>query len=226
MNKRRREDRILEALPPQKIIDDLNKVVKEGYMDHWPKQNNAWDKLTNFIYSHRDEPYHDLDYIKAESEKRGLTKEQFRYAVHRWYNHVTSTTYEKIFWEFGAVPHPNENNHSIDFYLDKIPYDLKVTVFPRSYQDGPETILSDKGREELSKWYYTNQSSEGRKEYNNRIFLVSSTPGNQRERYRNELSFIKNGRAIADFCESHRENGPKVINIDKEHTVNTAVIPC
>lgn len=77
-----------------RLEKDLKKTM-EIISANWKMQNNTYDRATNFIYSMES-----LEECLKEIERRNVNKE---YALHRWYNYMTSVHCEYIFCEYGAV---------------------------------------------------------------------------------------------------------------------------
>ena len=133
---------------------------------HWGRQNNCFDKRSNFIYR-----VETVDECLQEARELGIDE---NYVLHRWYNFHTSTRCEELFVKHGAIKEQDPYNHDIDIYIDEIPYDVKLTVYPAKLER--EGILLDlntrEGKNSLIRWMYKNQSQEGRKHLKNRLFLV------------------------------------------------------
>ena len=130
----------------------------------WKMQNNWADRNTNFIY-------------KAQTLKDCLDKIAYfgankDYALHRWYNYMTSIAVENLFCEFGAVHEKDIYNHDVDIYIDDIPFDVKLTVYPAKLADRPYNLSTRAGKNEMIKWYYANQSQQSRKQLLNRLYVV------------------------------------------------------
>jgi hypothetical protein len=143
---------------------DINDVILE--MDtKWQRQNNKLDNLTRYIYDAGS--LKDLNMILDMTKATNSTR---NYAYHRWFNYLTSKMYEEGFAYYGAQPAPNEKDHDKDFFIDTMPYDLKVTVLSDKYQ-GPD-IHTEEGKVEYIKWLYQNQSRQQRFHLKNRLFLV------------------------------------------------------
>jgi hypothetical protein len=137
---------------------DVDILLKEN----WKKQNDNDDFDTNFIYYCKT--YNQVIDI-AECNDADLVM-----ATHRWYNFVCSKAVEEMFCELGAVAEQNEKDKFTDFYINNIPFDLKLTIVPNNFQD--LDLTTRKNKDELIKWLYANQSQEGRKHERNRIFVV------------------------------------------------------
>lgn len=130
----------------------------------WTRQSDEQDRKTRFIYHMAT-----LDDLLYEYRIAGA---DLNYALHRWYNFVTSKATEQAFCEAGAVPERNERHHDIDIWLDGIPYDVKLTVYPHSLSDHPYDISRRSGKDEMMRWLYAEQSQQGRKELTNRLYVM------------------------------------------------------
>lgn len=150
-------------------LQQLEGVI-EALSENWSRQNNSQDNLTRFIY--RISSYTEL--MQCEEMGR-LTDEDKQYALHRWYNSKTSKVCERIFVEYGAIAaNQNDDFHHIDVYINGVPFDIKVSVFPQNWtvQNMHLDLKRRADRNRLIKWFYSNQSSEQRNCFNNRIFIV------------------------------------------------------
>lgn len=134
-------------------------------------QQDRWDEASRFIYHIRS-----LDDLRRETRRvaaaRGFPLQEFAaYVVRRWYNFHTHQVTLEIFCAHPRVrPEPNPWHHSVDFYLDGIPFDLKLTDFPRAY---PRSLDEARTRpQDLVNWLYREQSREGRYHAENRLFVV------------------------------------------------------
>lgn len=174
----------------------------EALSENWPKQNNNQDNLTRFIY--RINSYTEL----MQSEEMGrLTEENKQYALHRWYNNKTSKVCERIFVEYGAIKaNQNDDFRHIDVYINDDPFDIKVSVFPQNWTVQNMNLdlkrLADRNR--LIKWFYSNQSSEQRNCFNNRIFIVCKG-NNTIENSRLKQSFEQMDVKIGAYMEYLRQ---------------------
>jgi len=134
-------------------------------------QQDHWDAASRFVYRIRS-----LDELRQETRRvaaaRGFLLQDFAaYVVRRWYNFHTHQVVLEMFCSHPRVrPEPNPRHPSVDFYLDGIPFDLKLTEFPRAY---PRSL--DEARscpQDLVNWLYREQSREGRYHTANRMFVV------------------------------------------------------
>lgn len=142
----------------------------EALSENWPRQTNRLDNATRFIY--RINAYSEL--IKC-AEMGRLSKESKQYALHRWYNNKTSKVCERIFVEYGARKATIEEDlHHTDIFINGIPFDVKLSVFPQNstVRKMHLDLKRRNDRNRLIEWFYSNQSSEQRNCFNNRIFVV------------------------------------------------------
>lgn len=151
------------------VRQELNKL------DHLPpwgrQQGDAWDRLSNFIY--RVETLAGVRrQAQAVARAKQLDVAAFEsYTVRRWYNHHTHDQILKIFYAHPDVrPEANPKNRRIDFYFRDIPFDLKVSRFPRGYPETIEYALAHPHH--LAEWQYRHQSKQGRYHLGNRLFIV------------------------------------------------------
>lgn len=132
-------------------------------MKGWCVQNDRLDKETGFIYyCTRLDQVEDL----AESNETDT-----QYAIHRWYNFQCSKWVEWLFAEQGARPNPNEKDHDVDFTLQGIDFDVKVSVISSKYQ-GNKNLANRDAKKEYIDWLLANASQEGRKHTANKIFVI------------------------------------------------------
>ncbi len=185
------------------IEQDLKKAI-EIIPVNWGMQNNSFDKSTNFIYKTET-----LEECLNQIETTGVDK---NYALHRWYNYKTSIICESIFCEFGAVAEKDKYNHDVDIYIDNVPFDVKVTVYPAALKDRPYDLAKRDGKNSLIDWYYQNQSQQNRKQLLNRLYVVcdASTP---HERLCLKSDFELMREKIGNFMRYIREKGVNNISI-------------
>lgn len=185
------------------IEEDLKKTMNI-ISTNWGLQNNYNDKETNFIYK-----AHSLEECLIEIEQTGVDKE---YALHRWYNYMTSIQCEYIFCEYGAVHEKNKYNHDVDIYIDGVPFDVKLTVYPAKLYSRPYDLTTRKGKNDMIRWYYANQSQQSRKQMLNRLYVVCDA-----------LSSDKNMAMKSNFNLMRRRISAYMENV-KEHGLNEILI--
>ncbi|PZD79099.1 hypothetical protein [Mesonia sp. K7] len=153
------------------------------------KQNNAWDKHTNFIY--KTQTWKDLCHqIENASIKIKVDKDQlFQYAANRWYNFWSAKAIEQIFTSCENVrPVENTKSKTCDFYIENISFDHKTSVFPKRY---PKSLSEAQQNPcELLHWLYQNQSQQGRKHLKNRLFLVVYQQDQQHWKLKAEIKWL------------------------------------
>jgi len=152
-----------------RIHTELHKLTE---LPPWGRpQGNHWDGLSRFIY--RTDT---LDGVRQQAGRiaaaNGLDQRAFEaYAIHRWYNfHTHNQILRMILAHPEVTPEPNRKHHSIDFYLRGLPFDLKISRFPRAYP-----LPFDFARQQphhLAQWQYENQSKQGRYHTGNRFFII------------------------------------------------------
>ncbi|MEW5957875.1 MAG: hypothetical protein AB1801_09145 [Chloroflexota bacterium] len=134
-------------------------------------QGDHWDRLSGFIYRVQTWPGV-LRQTQAVASAERLDQAAFTaYAVRRWFNHHTHDQILQMFYAHPDVtPEQDRRHHSIDFYLREIPFDLKISRFPRAY---PETIdFARQNPHHLALWQYEHQSRQGRYHTGNRLFII------------------------------------------------------
>lgn len=146
---------------------DLQKTMNI-ISENWEIQNDYYDGVSNFIYKTDS-----LDECLMEIERTGINKE---YALHRWYNYMTSISCEYIFCEYGAVHEKDKYNHDVDIYIDEVPFDVKLTVYPVKLSSRPYDLSTRSGKNDMIRWYYANQSQQSRKQLLNRLYVVCDAP--------------------------------------------------
>ena len=131
------------------------------------KQNDSFDRRTAHIYDCRT-----LDALIDQSQLKVLSEDEFVYSLHRWRNFKRHEAWMSLLFE--QVPQislpENAFHKRIDFLIvtaegEKVPFDLKVTRYPKALSPG----ATDKA---LAEWFYENQSKQGRFHLANRFFVV------------------------------------------------------
>jgi len=172
----------------QHIEKELKKRWDYSYI-WYQKQNNVWDKHTNFIY---EIPTWDelIPAIARFVEKEKLDKkEAFYYAINRWYNFWSAVAVEHIFCQQpGIVPAKNSKDRLVDFSIQNLSFDHKTSVFPRGFQKDFNYAKSHK--EELICWLYHNQSKEQRQHFANRLFIVVYATNNVHWKLKAEIALL------------------------------------
>ncbi|MCW8804721.1 MAG: hypothetical protein OQK57_10000, partial [Ignavibacteriaceae bacterium] len=134
------------------------------------KQNDQFDKLTNFIYriSSFEEVLKEIGTrFRDDKEHQNIAN----YALNRWYNFWSARAVEKIFCSLPNVkPALDEKDRLVDFTLDGITFDHKTSIFPKNFPYPIEEAM--KKTNEVIIWLYKNQSQQQRMHLKNRLFIV------------------------------------------------------
>ena len=153
-------------------------------------QNNSFDKRTNFIYD-------TLLFDDLLSAIKNLFLEDvdyelyFDYCLNRWYNFWSAKAIEKIFClQETVIPAKNCKDKFLDFYINDTPFDLKMTVFPKAYEQYYTQVQKDPLP--LIKWLYENQSQQNRKHLRNRLFLVLLNQNGEHWKLKAEIQWLSN----------------------------------
>ena len=153
------------------------------------KQNDEFDKLTNFIYR-----ISGFDEVLKETENR-FKKDKNRknianYALNRWYNFWSAQAVEKIFCSLPNVkPALDEKDRLVDFTIDGVTFDHKTSIFPKNF---PYTINEAiKRTDELIIWLYKHQSQQQRMHLKNRLFIVLYSSDGEHWKLKSETAWLK-----------------------------------
>jgi hypothetical protein len=134
------------------------------------KQNDEWDERTDFIYH-----IFSFDAFMKEVETRFKedphANEILQYALNRWYNFWSAKGVEQIFCSHPSVRAARDGKDRLrDFRIGEISFDHKTSTYPRGFNH--DLDFGQKHPRELVEWFYTHQSQQRRKHFENRIFLV------------------------------------------------------
>lgn len=145
------------------LENELQKALK--YIDaNWIMQNNNYDFKSAFIYK--------TNTVEEVINLSKINNVDYKYCLHRWYNFHTSIQCENIFIEYGAIKEKNYRNKEIDIYINNIPFDVKLTVYPKALSNHPYDLNKKEDKNKLIEWMYLHQSQEQRKHLKNRLFIV------------------------------------------------------
>lgn len=193
------------------------------HIEKWGrKQNNDWDKETNFIYKVRH--FGQLEHhIKIKFEKQSNFKELRIYALNRWYNFWSAQGVEYIFCSYpNVVPHSDPYHQYIDFWIDEIPFDHKTSVFPKKYNQSIEFATSSP--QYLIRWLYENQSKQKRFHLQNRLFLVLHEKNGQHQKLKSEIGILQS--AIEKYLRDFDPKNLKKLEFETHDGVKTAYSDC
>lgn len=153
------------------------------------KQNDVFDKLTNFIYR-----IPSFDEVLKETEKRFSKDNEHKnianYALNRWYNFWSAQAVEKIFCSLPNVkPALDEKDRLVDFSIDGVTFDHKTSIFPKNFPYPINEAI--KKTDELIRWLYEHQSQQQRKHLKNRLFIVLYSSDEEHWKLKAEISWLK-----------------------------------
>lgn len=181
--------------------------------EKWDKQTDASDFDTNFIYYCKN--------YRQVIELADANDVDLVVATHRWYNFICSKAVEEMFCELGAKPEDDIKNKTKDLYINNIPYDIKVSVYPANYEGNDIAYREEKNK--LIKWFYENQSQEGRNHSENKIFIVCKG-----KTYFDSLwmkhDFGKIKTSIKKFMEYYASREMNKVQLDEQNTVYSDLI--
>ena len=171
---------------------NIEKELKKrlAYPYKWGrKQNDEYDKLTNFVYriSSFDEVLKETsDRFKKDKEHQNIAN----YALNRWYNFWSAQAVEKIFCSLPNVkPALDEKDRLVDFTIDGVTFDHKTSIFPKNFPYSINEAI--KKTDELILWLYKHQSQQQRKHMKNRLFVVLYSSDGEHWKLKAEISWLK-----------------------------------
>ncbi|MGD8305224.1 MAG: hypothetical protein PVF17_01095 [Ignavibacteria bacterium] len=184
------------------------------------KQNDQFDKLTNFVYHVKN-----FDDLVKEVDKRFKKDKEHQnianYALNRWYNFWSAQAVEKIFCSLPNVkPALDEKDRLVDFRIDGFTFDHKTSVFPKNFPYPANEAV--KKTDELIKWLYKNQSQQGRKHFKNRLFVVLYSPDGEHWKLKAEISWLE--ERIKKYMEGFNPHYLLKFQLEKGHYTLADVI--
>lgn len=201
------------------IENELKKCLSQQYV--WGrKQNDVFDKATNFIYDifYFDELIKEIDKRFLEGEKY----EDFKhYTLNRWYNFLSAKAVENIFKSHPKVTKPNSvKDKFVDFYIDNIPFDHKTTVFPKGFN---KSLSESRNKPEmLMEWLYKNQSQQRRKHFHNRLFILLHSSDGEHWKLKAEISTLRSH--ILNYLDNFNPENLKLFNFQLKKKTYSDII--
>lgn len=123
----REEDRkIALALPVQQLVSELYKMRSFDWGGNY--QNN----LDRFLVDTYIKNIPSFDVITAKMQTE-IAASVFGYVMCSWYNHWSSILIEYLFKQHPKVLPTIGMIKKVDFFVDQVPFDLKVTYLPQGY---------------------------------------------------------------------------------------------
>jgi hypothetical protein len=153
------------------------------------KQNDLFDKRTNFIYN----TFSFEDILKGIDQRFKSGNEfdsHLNYAINRWYNFWSAQAVENIFCSLPNVkPALDSKDRLVDFTIQGASFDHKTSIFPKNF---PFTIdVAIKKTDELIRWLYKHQSQQQRKHLKNRLFIVLYASDGAHWKLKSEILWLK-----------------------------------
>lgn len=186
-------------------MEQLQKELDKALADFKTRgdvQNNRYDSYTNYIY--KTTTYDGLvAKTKMICEIYQLEYEPvFRYALNRWFNNIVSHFAEDVFTSHDIVDDEEDiYNKEIDFYINTIPFDLKMSVFPKWF--GKDINYALEHKEELIERMYKHCSKEKRLHNGNKIFIVCYSSDGDHNQVKGNLQWVKD--AIDNYIANYDE---------------------
>ncbi len=204
----------------QKLESQLKK--RWAYPYQWHKiQNNNWDNLTRFIYDSADwdKQLITLNQILVKNDLYQV--EIFNYAINRWYNYWSSVAIEEIFCSLsGVTPAENKKDKQVDFYIHKIPFDHKTSVFPKGF--GRDFAYAKANKNQLIGWLYAQQSSQQRQHFANRLFVIVHKEDGNHWKLKAQISLLHH--AISNYVVTFDQTQLVELNFsDKQKTLSDII---
>lgn len=184
------------------------------------KQNDYFDNKTNFIYHTKT-----FEELLKEIDKRFKSEKNFQlyfnYALNRWYNFWSAFAIERIFCSLPDVkPAFNNKDRLKDFSIKGITFDHKTTVFPKKFNEAIDSVKQNPLT--LIKWLYENQSSQQRKHFHNRLFIVLYSSNGEHWKLKAEILWLK--EIIENYLSEFEPNKLFSLKLSKEFSTLADVI--
>jgi len=184
------------------------------------KQNDHFDKLTNFVY--RIQSFEDvINEIGTRFRKDKEHDNIANYALNRWYNFWSAQAVEKIFCSLPNVkPALDSKDRLVDFTIDGVTFDHKTSIFPKNFPFKIDVAV--KKTDELIKWLCRHQSQQQRKHLKNRLFIVLYSSDGEHWKLKAEISWLK--ERIEKYMEGFNPHYLLKFQLEKGHYTLADVI--
>jgi len=203
----------------EEIEIELKKRLNHPYK--WgQKQNDKFDKQTNFIYH-----TFSFEELLKEIESRFKSEEgydlYFNYTINRWYNFWSAQAVENIFCSLPNVkPALDSKDRLVDFTIQGESFDHKTSIFPKNFPYKIDDAI--KKTDELIKWLYKNQSQQQRKHLKNRLFIVLYVRNGEHWKLKSEINWLR--ERIEKYMLGFNPNFLLKFNLEKEKPTLADVI--
>ena len=129
INQKYQEERAVRSANQDYLVDQLNRL------QHFDWGGSFGNSLEKNIVNNYVKKIQSFDRINEEIEGSLLSSLR-GYTLNSWYNHWTSIIIEDLFKDHETVLPTIGQVRKIDFFINDIPFDLKVTYFPEQlFQD-------------------------------------------------------------------------------------------
>ncbi len=208
---------------PLTIVEIETQLKKRWHYPYrwFRKQNDLWDKHTNFIYT--TPLWEELQLtIAKQAELHKLQKEEFfYYAINRWYNFWSAIAVEQVFCSSeDIIPAKNNKDRLIDFSIKGIPFDHKTSVFPRGFNKTYSFAKENKAK--LLYWLYENQSKQQRQHFANRLFLIVHAKDGEHWKLKAEIGLLK--EAIINYVSIFESSNLVTLNFENKQKALADII--
>jgi hypothetical protein len=133
-------DHQLELYMKEKNLQRLNSLDRESLVSELYKLRtfewggNYQNSLDKYLVSHYVKTTSIISYNTLMSKfEQEINRAVQGYVLNSWYNHWSSILIEHIFKSHPSILPTVGQIKNVDFFINNIPYDLKVTYFPSQY---------------------------------------------------------------------------------------------
>ena len=123
---RTKNTQVLKVLNQEKLVSELYKLQTFEWGGDY---QNSLDK---YLVSHYVKAIQSYDELTAKFDTE-INRAVRGYVLNSWYNHWSSILIEHIFKSHKIVLPTVGQIKSVDFFVNQIPFDLKVTYFPAEF---------------------------------------------------------------------------------------------
>ena len=126
-------DRYMRSIAPARAPRDLEKIASELHkMQHFSWGGDYSNALDRFLVDRYIKTYDSYETIQRMLETE-IPQAVSGYVNCSWYNHWSTILIENLFRQHDKVLPAIGNIKKVDFFIDNIPFDLKVTYLPANY---------------------------------------------------------------------------------------------
>ena len=191
-----------EYIKLSKDLQDLARIIP---LNWGSIQNDKTDSKINMFSIHSFQELEEAVLLLPEDNKN--------YFRRRWYLWKCAQCDEYLFYKYNNInknPNPLDQEYDVEFFGNKeFRFDIKGTVIPRDLRYKP--LIIDKTLiEKMISFFYTQQSTGVRNNYQNRLFIVHHSESNQnREMYLRAYWEFKD-KVYTEYI-NYLKKSPKVI---------------